>query len=204
VSQRAEETLKLAMPQNMRYAPIRRAVPSSGLDSPDCERERTMGKSTPPLAVLLGKAGADDSVGEEDAVRQPSVDRRRAPRHVAQAATQPDFTTPRATRKRDHHEEDGPVGEPPERLRGATVPVSTAAASAIMAPSGAECVQDHGEDRGPEDGEECHALGVSPSGTGVNQKSERDGQGDPPDKELARGTGQAGSWAGLAESPGAP
>ena len=58
VSQRAEETLKLAMPQNMRYAPIRRLVPSSGLDPPDSARERTMGKSTPPLAVLLGKAGA--------------------------------------------------------------------------------------------------------------------------------------------------
>jgi hypothetical protein len=32
VSQRADETLRLAMPQNMRYAPIRRLVPSSGLD----------------------------------------------------------------------------------------------------------------------------------------------------------------------------
>src|SRR5512135_749376 len=58
VSQRAEETLKLAMPQNMRKAPIRFAVPSSGLESPDWESESTMGKRTPPLAVLLGKAGA--------------------------------------------------------------------------------------------------------------------------------------------------
>ena len=58
VSQRAEETLRVAIPQNMRKPPIRRCVPSSGRDPPDCARESTMGKSTPPRAVLLGNAGA--------------------------------------------------------------------------------------------------------------------------------------------------
>jgi hypothetical protein len=75
VSQRAEETLRLAIPQNMRYAPIHFDVPSSGLDPPDCARERTMGKRTPPRAVLLGKAGAMTASVTKMLYASPSVER---------------------------------------------------------------------------------------------------------------------------------
>src|SRR5512134_353028 len=75
VSQRAEETLRLAIPQNIRKAPIRRAVPSSGLEPPDCARERTMGKRTPPRAVLLGKAGAMTASVTKMLYASPSVER---------------------------------------------------------------------------------------------------------------------------------
>src|SRR5262245_31218066 len=58
VSQSAEETLRLTMPQNIRYAPARRSVPSSGFEPVPWARESTIGKRTPARAVLLGKAGA--------------------------------------------------------------------------------------------------------------------------------------------------
>jgi len=58
VSHSADETLRLAMPENIRNAPRRRREGSSGFAPAASASETVSGYSTPDRAVLLGNAGA--------------------------------------------------------------------------------------------------------------------------------------------------
>jgi len=62
------------------------------------------------------------------------------------------------------------LANPPNAFAGATVPVSTAAASAIMAAvRSGNAFRITERIAAPKMAKRCHALGVNPSGTGVNQ-----------------------------------
>ena len=54
----ADDTARLAMALNIRYPPNLRPLGSSGREPDPWATDSTMGYSTPPRAVLLGKAGA--------------------------------------------------------------------------------------------------------------------------------------------------
>jgi len=58
VSHSADDTARLAIPQNMRKPPVRLRAGSEGVDPALSAIESTTGKRTPDRAVLLGKAGA--------------------------------------------------------------------------------------------------------------------------------------------------
>jgi hypothetical protein len=57
VSHRAEESVRLTIPETIRYCPSRRRGSRSGLAPAASAIEYARGKSTPERAVLLGKAG---------------------------------------------------------------------------------------------------------------------------------------------------
>ena len=58
VSHSADDSVRLAMPENIRKRPSRRRSSRSGVAPAASATESASGNSTPERAVLLGKAGA--------------------------------------------------------------------------------------------------------------------------------------------------
>src|SRR4029077_3873690 len=100
VIHRADDTARLAMPQNIRYPPNRRPSGSSGREPDPRATERTIGKSTPARAVLLGNAGAMRASVSTILYASPRDERpnRLTIKRLIRWPS-PDFTTACATRK---------------------------------------------------------------------------------------------------------
>ena len=112
VNHRAEESVRLAMPENMRKLPRRRRLSSPGFAPTASAIESTSGYSTPERAVLLGKAGAMTRVDEKDAVAE--TERRAAEEahhEVSEAPAEAALHDGSRHEKRDDDEKDRSVGE---------------------------------------------------------------------------------------------
>ena len=83
----------------------------------------------------------------------------------------PDFTTPRATRKATTTRSTLPLAKPAKALAGVIVPVSTAAATASIAAvrSGKAATMTE-KIAAAKMAKRCHAWLVSPDGIGTNQR----------------------------------
>ena len=100
VSHSADDTLRLAMPENIRNAPTRRRSGRSGVAPAAFASEYASGYSTPDRAVLLGNAGAITASSRKIEYERPSVDRpNRLTIQWPPRAPSPHFTTDPATRK---------------------------------------------------------------------------------------------------------
>src|SRR5262245_18135360 len=75
VSQRAEESVRLAIPENIRKRPRRLRSSRSGVAPAASAIENTSGNSTPERAVLLGNAGEISASTPKMLYESPSVER---------------------------------------------------------------------------------------------------------------------------------
>src|SRR5207248_2679624 len=133
VIQRADDTAKLAMPQNIRYPPRRRPSGLSGSDPDPRATERTMGKSTPPRAVLLGNAGAMAASVSTMLYASPIEERpKRLTIKRLMRCPSPDFTTACATRNATTTSSTLVLANPANAFAGEMVPVITTAATASV------------------------------------------------------------------------
>src|SRR5262249_25266130 len=129
--QRADDTARLAMEQNIRYPPSRRPWGSSGFEPVPCATDSTMGNKTPPRAVLLGKAGAITASVTTMLYAKPSDDRpNRLTMNRLIRRPSPDLTTACATRNAITTSSTLGLENPAKAFAGEIVPVRTTAAAA--------------------------------------------------------------------------
>ena len=119
VSQRPDDSVRLATPENMRKAPSRARDGSSGRAPAVPASETVSEYSTPDRAVLLGKAGAITRVDQEQAVREPERGTAEGLHDgVADPLAETALDHRPGDQERGDDEHDGAVGESGPRCRG--------------------------------------------------------------------------------------
>src|SRR5215204_1104383 len=129
VSHKADDRLRLVIPENIKKAPSRRRSGRSG-DAPAASaRDSANGYSTPDRAVLLGNAGAITASSRKIEYDRPSVDRpNRLTTQWPPRAPRPHFTTAPATRNATMISRIVPLPKPAYAWSGRRSPVRTAIA----------------------------------------------------------------------------
>src|SRR4029450_13588120 len=130
-SERPDDSVRLAMPENIRRLPSRARCCSPGLAPEDSASETASGYKTPERAVLLGNAGAITGSTTKMLYDNPSVD---FPNTLTARwpirAPRPQVTTPRATRNATMIKRMVPLANPAQGGAAGTTPLSTARAPA--------------------------------------------------------------------------
>src|SRR3954465_11908657 len=131
VSQSADESVRLAIPENIRNRPRRLRSSRPGVAPARSALDDTSGNSTPERAVLLGKAGEISASTAKMLYDRPSVDLpKRAMARRPSRSQSPHFTTAQATRNATMMSTIVGFANPAYASVGLNVPESTAAAIA--------------------------------------------------------------------------
>src|SRR5262245_47294424 len=131
VSHRADETLRLAMPEYIRNAPSFRRDGLDGVAPAASATDSASGYSTPERAVLLGNAGAITASSRKIEYESPSVERpNRLTIQCPPRAPRPHLTTALATRNATTMSTIVPLANPAYASSGLSRRLSTAKAIA--------------------------------------------------------------------------
>ena len=167
----ADDTARLAIVQNIRYAPSRRLSSSSGREPAPCATDSTTGNSTPPRAVLLGNAGAITASVSTMLYASPSDEPpKRLTMNRLMRRPRPDFTTACATMNATTTSSTLALANPENACAGVIVSVRTTAATASIVDVSSGYAPTRTDAMAPAKiAKRCQAGAVRPAGTGVNQ-----------------------------------